>query len=632
MNMWTAIALAAAALPALAGVEATKNLQQPQAGVAATFSFGGENNREFLLDGKPFQIRSGEMHPQRIPRQYWRQRIQSAKAMGLNTIAFYVFWNQLEKADGSWDFSGMNDIGAFIDLCREEGMWVLFRPGPFVCGEWDMGGLPTYLIKKGPAVLRCTANKDFMKAQQRYLEQMAKIAVPRLCSKGGNILMIQLENEYGSYNSGHDEKAYLEWLKNFWEKKGAGPFYFSEGSSRQHLRFVIPGVAVGLDPADNEGQMGNAKAVAPNVPVFSSETYPGWLRHWGEGNWAATDKSGTMRWYMESGTSFNLFVLHGGTSFGLTAGANSDGNGNDFQPDLTSYDYGSPIGEHGNLTPEFYRYRDIIKAALPAEAVIPDAPAVPECMEIPAFTPTRVAALGQLKFRETGKTTKQPLHLEAVGQNQGMVIYSTPLPAGGEAELKVNVHDFAQVYVGKEFIGTIDRCEGQTSIKLPARDKKSTLRVVVDTFGHINFGSYIEKDTKGLIGAVKLGDTELTGWTMRTLKLQKTPAAAAEGATCLPNGKGGLFEAKLTLDKTADTFLDMSAWPKGYVWVNGHNLGRYWKVGPQLRLYCPAEFLKAGENTVTVLDTFATDPLPIEGKTERNTEFTKHTESLNNQW
>lgn len=631
MNKWTALALAAAVIPALAGVEATKNLQQPQAGVAATFCFGGENNREFLLDGKPFQIRSGEMHPQRIPRQYWRQRIQSAKAMGLNTIAFYVFWNQLEQADGSWDFSGMNDIGAFIDLCREEGMWVLFRPGPFVCGEWDMGGLPAYLIKDGPADLRWTGNDDFMAAQTRYLNKIADIVVPRLAKNGGNVLMIQLENEYGSYNSGHDEKAYLEWLRDFWSSKGAGPFYFSEGSSRHHLRFVLPGIAIGLDPADCEANTTNAKEISPDVPVFSSETYPGWLRHWGEGNWAATDKSHTLRWYMESGTSFNLFVLHGGTSFGLTAGANSDGNGNDFQADLTSYDYGSPIGEHGNLTPEFYRYRDIIKGALPETAALPAPPAVPECTEIPAFTPKRVAGLGQLNFCDIGKHTAQPLHLEAVGQNQGMAVYRATIPAGEAAELKATVHDFVQVYVGDRYIGSIDRCEGQNSLMLPARAESTTLHLVTDTFGHVNFGSYTEKDTKGIIGEVTLGGTPVTDWAMETLNLAQAPAASRQAAAA-PCYRGGLFEAKVTLNKVADTFLDMSAWPKGYVWVNGHNLGRYWNVGPQLRLYCPAEFLKAGENTVTILDTFAEKPYPIEGKTERNTEFTKHTESLNNQW
>lgn len=633
MDKLMALAMAAALLPAMASEEAVKNLQTPRAGVAVSFGFGGEGNRDFVMDGKPFQIRSGEIHPQRVPRSHWQHRIRTAKAMGLNTIAFYVFWNQLEQADGSWDFSGMNDIGAFIDLCREEGMWVLFRPGPFTCGEWDLGGMPSYLLKDGPADLRWLGNDAFMAAQTRYLDAISEVVIPRLCRNGGNVLMIQLENEYGSYNSGHDEKAYLEWLYDYWTKKGAGPFYFSEGSSRHHLRFVIPGVAVGLDPADHEGNMTNAKELAPNVPIFSSETYPGWLRHWGEGNWTATDKSATMRWYMQSGTSFNLFVLHGGTSFGLTAGANSNADGTGYQADLTSYDYGSPIGEHGNLTPEYHRYRDIIKNALPAEAVVPEVPAVPESMELPAFTPKPVAKLARLNFRPAGKAaTPNPLHLEALGQNQGMAVYRTRIPAGDAAELKAAVHDYAQVYVDDAFIGTIDRCEGQGGIQLPARTKDATLRVVVDTFGHVNFGSYTEKDTKGIIGEVTLGGKPLTDWLTETLPLQNEPAVCADSAAPAPAYKGGLFEAKLNLDKVADTFLDMSAWPKGYVWVNGHNLGRYWEKGPQFRLYCPAEFLKAGENRIVVLDTVTDTPQPIVGKTERNLEVKKITESKNNEW
>ncbi|MBQ8900609.1 MAG: beta-galactosidase, partial [Akkermansia sp.] len=349
-----------------------KNLQQPQVGKSAVFSFGGEGGREFLLDGVPFQIRSGEIHPQRVPRSHWRHRIRAAKAMGLNTIAFYVFWNALEQEDGSWDFTGRDDIGAFIDMCAEEGMWVLFRPGPYVCGEWDLGGLPAYLLKDDVTPLRYTGNPQFMEAQTRYLEKISEVAIPRLSKNGGPILMVQLENEYGSYKSPHDEMAYIEWLKDFWTAKGAGPFYLSEGSSNHHLRFVPKGVAVGLDPADNARQMQNALRIAPGVPVFSSETYPGWLRHWGEGNWTPSRNAlNSVRWYMKDGVSFNLFVYHGGTSFGLTAGANSNELGGNFQPDLTSYDYGSPVGENGNLTKEYFEYRDIIRAALPAEVVLP---------------------------------------------------------------------------------------------------------------------------------------------------------------------------------------------------------------------------------------------------------------------
>ena len=608
-----------------------QNLQKPVAGQKAVFSFGGEGCREFLLDGKAFQIRSGEMHPQRIPRSHWRQRIRAAKAMGLNTIAFYCFWNALEQPDGRWDFSGRNDIAAFIDLCAEEGMWVLFRPGPYVCGEWDLGGLPSYLLRSLPAPLRTTRNAAFMEAQERYLEKMAGIAIPRLCKNGGPILMIQLENEYGSYRSEHDEMAYIEWLRDFWTRKGADRFYVSEGTMPAHLRFVPEGVAVGLDPAERERDLVHALKVAKNAPVFSSETYPGWLRHWREGNWLPTRETlDAVRWYMRTGFSFNLFVLHGGTSFGLTAGANCKPDGSQFQPDVTSYDYGSPIGEQGNLTCEYFEYRDIITAALPSEAAVPEPPAVPVSIDFPELLPARVARMRELRVQAVPGCSENPVHVEALGQNQGMAVYSTTLSAGEAAMLRAEVHDYAQVYLDQQYIGTLDRSLGQSELQLPARKTAARLSLVVDTFGHVNFTAYTEKDFKGL-GAVSLGEQPLHGWKTALLPLEKTPVKGRQG-NGMDLGEGALFRATLTLDEPADTFIDMSRWSKGYVWVNGHLLGRYWKVGPQQRLYCPGEFLRAGKNRIVILDTLQSEPSPIRGCRERNTEVEKRTESLNNNW
>ncbi len=625
--------LTVAALVAEGGVEAMKNLQQPQSGKTAVLSFGGKDGREFLLDGVPFQIRSGEIHPQRVPREHWRHRIRAAKAMGLNTIAFYTFWNALEKEDGSWDFSGRNDIAAFIDMCQEEGMWVLFRPGPYVCGEWDLGGLPAYLLQADETKLRYTGNAQLMEAQTRYLEKMAEIAIPRLSRNGGPILMVQLENEYGSYKSEHDEMAYIEWLKDFWERKGAGPFYLSEGSSPHHLRFVPKGVAVGLDPADNAWQMQTALRVAPGVPVFSSETYPGWLRHWGEGNWTPSRNAlHSVRWYMKDGVSFNLYVLHGGTSFGLTAGANTNPDGSNFQPDLTSYDYGSPIGENGNLTKEYFEYRDMIKSALPAEASLPE-PQQPVAVDWPAFSLEKVSDFAAIRGSSDGAVHELPPTLERLKQNQGIGIYTTRIPAGPAAILHCKAHDYALVYVGEQFIGTLDRRLNQACMELPARGQDAELKIVVDTFGHVNFSKFMEKDRKGLIGSVRLGDTELKNWSVERIDLQKTLPAPQVGAARTLE-QGALYAADVNMAAPQDTFLDMQSWQKGYVWVNGILLGRYWNIGPQERLYCPGEFLKPGKNRIEVLDLHMTTHTPpaISGKAGRNMEVHKHTRSLNNQW
>lgn len=616
----------------LAGPEAKNNVQTPQDKTPAVFSFGsGKWNREFLLNGKPFQIRGAEMHPQNMPRKHWRQRIRAAKAMGMNTIAFYIYWNALEPKEGEWNFEGMNDIAAFIDLCQKEGMWVLFRPGPFVCGEWDLGGLPSRLMKKRGAQLRNTKNPEFMAAQTRYLDKMAKIAIPRLCKNGGPILMIQLENEYGSYRSGHDEKAYMNWLLDYWTKKGAGPFYVSEGSSVAHLQYTPQGVAIGLDPmGTHPGATDNAHAIDPNVPVFSSETYPGWLRHWREGNWRPTRGTlNTIRQFMERGDSFCLYMAHGGTTFGLTPGANATPNS--FQADLTSYDYGAPIGEHGNLTKEYFEYRDIVSKHLPKKAHIPHPPAVPPIMEIAPFTPRPAGYMASAsRDAATGKKYDTPPTFEEMDQNLGIAHYCTnDVPSGPSATLSFDGHDYVQVYLNGQYIGVVDRTLGQKEITIPARENENnTLELVVDTFGHVNFSAQIEKDNKGIVSDVTLGGKRLTGWTFRGLPLEQPPAPATENEGM----KGAYFKATLHLNKAEDTFLDMSKWKKGYVWVNGRLLGRFWHVGPQERLYCPAEWLRKGENTITVLDIDSSSPAPIRGCTERNLEVHKQTENKNNDW
>ncbi len=627
--------MAAAVMTAMttqAGISAMQNLQQPVAGQGAEFAFGGEMNREFMLNGKPFQIRAGEMHPQRIPRVHWQHRIRAAKAMGLNTIAFYVFWNDIEQADGSFDYSGNRDIAAFIDLCAAEGMWVLFRPGPYVCGEWDLGGLPAHLLAEKGARLRTLDNPTFMVAQERYLEEMARIAIPRMCRAGGPILMVQLENEYGSYFVPHARRDYIEWLRDFWQERTGGPFYLSEGGTHHHLRHVIPGVALGLDPCEDEQTMKKAQDIMPDVPVFSSETYPGWLRHWGEGNWEPERSTlDSVRWYMKHGLSFNLFVLHGGTNFGLTAGANCTATGC-IQPDLTSYDYGSPIGEQGNLTPEYYEYRSIIAWALPQPSQLPTPPEMPEAMEIAPFTPEKVAALPPLT-RCGDEVFEIPPTFEQLGQNQGIVAYHTTLPAGESSFLTCAVHDLAQVYLNGKYLGTINRMMLDRGIRLPERAEDSELVIVVDTFGHINFSAAMETDHKGIVEPVKLGDTPLCGWAVSLLPLERTPSAVGTGTVSVDEFRcPHLFRATVSLDKVADTFLDMSAWKKGYVWVNGHLLGRYWSIGPQQRLYCPAEWLKEGENVVEVLDTYSNTPALIRGCTERNTELSKRTRNANNVW
>lgn len=605
-----------------------------------TFSFGGPEGRQFLLDGKPFQIRAAEIHPQRVPKPYWRHRIQMAKAMGLNTIAFYTFWNDLEQSDGTFDLkTGNRDIAAFIKLCAEEGMWVLFRPGPYVCGEWDLGGLPSYLLKKRNAQLRTTNDADFMKAQERYLKAVAQVVKPFLIQNDGPVLMTQLENEFGSYARKH-ESNYMQWLKDFWTAEGFGPFYTSDGAGDHFLKgVVLPGVAVGLDPGENDQALNIAYRNNPGVPAFSSETYPGWLRHWGAGNWRATDKSPQIEWFMKNQHSFNIFVFHGGTNFGFTAGANNNHrpNGEDsYQPDLTSYDYGAPCNEQGAPTTEYFKYREIIAQHLPENNLPPIPEAIPS-MEITPFTPEYVAPVKSLSRDPLKGTFDEPPYFEQFDQNQGMAIYQTTIPAGPEATLQYEfLHDYGQIFVDGQLIHTVDRRTdfepNRKLIKIPARSKDANLEIRVEAMGHINFHISMENDRKGLYGKVLFDGKPLNNWTVTPMPLDAASVTNLKAAK--PDGMpGGVFQASVTLNEVKDTFLDMSKYTKGTVYVNGFNLGRYWSIGPQLRLFCPASVLNKGTNTITIVELVQSEPRSVRGCKERNYDMNNlETKNNNNIW
>lgn len=580
------------------------------------FTFGGPDNSQFLLDGRPFQIRSGEMHPDRIPPAYWRHRIQMAKAMGLNTVAIYVFWNAHEPKEGHYDFtSPSRDIAKFLRLAREEGMWVLLRPGPYCCGEWDFGGIPIYLLRYPDLKLRTLADAHYVKAVERYLPRLAKVVRPYLAENGGPILMVQIENEYGSYpRRDHD---YVVWLRDLWIKNSVrGPFYTSDGAGEGFLKGVtLPGAAVGLDPGESEKHWAIARKMNPGVPVFCSEIYPGWLRHWGEGNWSPTDISRPIRFYMENQKSFNLYMLHGGSNFGFTAGANSGGAG--YEPDVTSYDYGSPVDEQGRPTPAYQALREQLASYLPAGQSLPEIPAPIPAMSVPPVHLERWSGLWEQL--PAPMTVEAPACFESLGQNQGVMIYRTKISAGDRRTLSfANLHDYGQVFLDGTLVGTLDRRRGQHELELPACPRGATLEVLVEAMGHINFTIAMESDRKGIYGDVTLGGSVLKNWQIYPFPLADNWAVKIRNTPAAQSRPGGIFRGRFHLEHVADTFWDMSAYGKGVLWVNGHNLGRFWSIGPQQRLYCPAPWLKRGDNDVVILDFIASESHPLEGKPERN--------------
>jgi beta-galactosidase len=567
------------------------------------------SSSDFLLDGKPMQIISGEMHPARIPQAYWRQRIQMAKAMGCNTIAAYIFWNYHETKEGVFDFASENrNIASFIKICQEENMWVLLRPGPYVCAEWDFGGIPTYLLKYSDIKIRCM-DKRYMAAATRYINALAKQVAPLQCTNGGPILMVQVENEYGSYAN---DKVYLETLRQLWIKNGITvPFYTADGATPYMLEAGhLKGTAIGLDSGSSDDDFAQAKKADPDAPSFSSETYPGWLTHWFE-KWAKPDtndlKKKELTYLLQNKKSFNLYVAHGGTNFGFTAGANAF-SPTQYQPDLTSYDYDAPINELGQPTPKFFMIRNLIAqysnqkiAALPKQIPVIEIPAI-EMKYHTSIWDHLPAAIA----------TPQPQPMETFGQNQGLILYRTKLIGHHSGKLKLwEPHDYALVFLDGKFIDTVYRDGGNWTVDLPKTETDNpVLDILVEGMGHINFAQFMI-DRKGITDRVTLNGMTLMNW--QTFLLPMTDIKNYTATKTVADKNGWFFKGNFTLAETGDTYFDLSKYSKGILYVNGHNLGRYWNVGPQQHLYCPAGWLKKGNNDIVVFDVLQPKAVPVEG-------------------
>lgn len=582
-------------------------------------SLGAQNNKEvhsfhlaegrFWLDNKPFQIISGELHFSRIPVEYWRHRIQMVKAMGCNTVACYVMWNYHESEPDRFDFqTGNKNLEKFIQLVQDEGMYLLFRPGPYVCGEWDFGGLPAYLLSVPDIKVRCM-DPRYMEAVNRYVSRIAPIIKKYEINNGGPIIMVQLENEYGSYGN---DRNYLHWLHDLWVEKGIKvPFYTADGAQRFMLEAgTLPGLAVGLDPAAPQRAFDAAlKVVCPDTSIFCSELYPGWLTHWRE-QWSRTsiDKvTNNVKWLLDNGKSFNYYVIHGGTNFGFWAGANTSQSGT-YQPDVTSYDYDAPINELGQATPKYLALRELVQKYRKEPL-----PSIPEPFPVISFPDIKMQRYACIWDNlPTPKSLVQPVPMEMVNQSSGLILYRTKLLGHKSGKLHVNeLHDYATVFLNGEYIGSIDRTQGQNSIVLPKTAVENpVLDILVEGMGRINFGAQLI-DRKGITDYVTLNGMTLMNWEVFSLPMtSEYVSKLKETNTVRP---GMFFKTMLQLDEVGDCYIDMQNFTKGIVYVNGHNLGRYWNVGPQFRLYCPGAWLKAGDNEIVVFDFHQTEPGCIRG-------------------
>ena len=637
MKVFKQLALAALMLAAPASMQAA---QKP-----GTFTTG---NKTFLLNGEPFIVKAAEVHYPRIPRPYWEHRIQMCKALGMNAVCIYIFWNIHEQQEGQFDFTGNNDVAEFCRLAQKNGLYVIVRPGPYVCAEWEMGGLPWWLLKKKDIKLR-ERDPYFMERVKIFEEKVGEQLKPLTIQNGGPIIMIQVENEYGSYG---EDKPYVseirdclrsiygkelslfqcDWSSNF-EKNGLDDLTWT-------MNF---GTGANID--DQFRRLGQLR---PDAPKMCSEFWSGGFDKWGARHETrpAKDMVDGMDEMLSKGISFSLYMTHGGTSFGHWAGANSPG----FAPDVTSYDYDAPINEYGLATPKFWELRTMMQKY--SDKKLPNVPKAPMgIITVPKF---ELKEFAPFMAAMTKPVNGAPKTFEEMDMGWGTMMYSTRLPEiTSQSVLTGEFHDFAQVFIDRKYIGKIDRVKNEKSLTIPAVKKGAELIIIVEGMGRINFGRAI-KDFKGIVGNVTLttetDDVEMVltpkNWTnvaipddyetaVKALDMVKgvndqvasgevkgsVPALAFtqgyEGSKKLGDLlKPGYHRGYFNLKKVGDTFLNFETWGKGQVYVNGHAMGRIWSIGPQQTLYIPGCWLKKGKNEVIVLDVVGPREAVVWGQAE----------------
>jgi beta-galactosidase len=575
--------------------------KRPAAKPAPTHTFA-LGTSQFLLDGKPLQLISGELHYPRIPREAWRARLKMAKAMGLNTVGTYVFWNAHEPQPGQFDFTGNNDVAAFVRMAQEEGLWVTLRPSPYVCAEWEFGGYPYWLQNIEGLKVR-SQEPQYLAAYRRYLLAVGKQLAGLQVNHGGPILMVQVENEYGSYGA---DKEYLAQNKKMFEEAGFDGLLYTCDPAADVAAGHLPGLLPAVNGVDKPSQI--RKLVNANHdgkgPYYVAEWYPAWFDWWGTEHHTVPAAKYTpgLDSVLRAGMSINMYMFHGGTTRDFMNGANYKGPGTHYEPQLSSYDYDAPLDEAGNATAKFRAFREVIAKYRPAGAVA--LPPVPAPKPSVAFPTVQLNYNGDLLYKAAAPVaSSKPLTFEKLKQAYGLVQYRTTVAGGGEKWLKIkDVRDYAVVLVNGQRAGTLDRRLEQDSLRLTLPAGQVQLDIVVENLGRINFGKYLLENNKGITKSVTLGGKELTNWQHYGLPLAQDPQRATAKTERANNDAPAVSRGTFTVAAPTDTYLDMRQWGKGVVWVNGHNLGRYWAIGPQQTLYVPAEWLKKGQNTVTVLE------------------------------
>lgn len=574
-------------------------------------------NKKFYMDSKPFDIYSGAMHYFRTVPEYWEDRLTKLKAAGFNTVETYVCWNLHEKKPGEFDFSGILDIEKYLEIAQKVGLYAIVRPGPYICAEWDFGGLPAWLLKDKNMQIRCMY-PDYLKCVERFYKELLARLVPHLESHGGNIIAMQVENEYGSYGN---DKDYLRYVEKLTRDCGVDCLLFtSDGNTNNMISGgSLPDIYKVLNFGSRSRTAFNVlKGFENDGPNMCGEFWCGWFDHWRDKHHTRNSLEivNEIKGFIDNGASFNMYMFHGGTNFGFTAGANHN-QGHGYEPTVTSYDYCAMLTEWGDYTPAYHAVRKLLCEKQGIEP--PELPESPKLQSIGKVELTEAASLFE-NLDNIGEKHHVPVPegMEYFGQNFGLIYYETTLKGKYNASPMYvkNVHDFADVYFDGEKKASIDRTlytvEGKTTLKdvifkkkkgesspflMPALSGERKIGVLVDTMGRVNYGKNM-LDRKG-ISDIYLGIQRLMNYDVWTLPLDNLDKL--KYSSNVKKEEPVFLKGSFKTDSKADCFVHLDGFNRGCVYINGFNLGRFWKVGPQKSLYLPGTLLK-DENEIIVFN------------------------------
>ncbi|KAM4651782.1 beta-galactosidase-1-like protein 2 [Discoglossus pictus] len=565
-------------------------------------------NAQFILEGAPIRILGGSMHYFRVPRDQWKDRMMKMKACGLNTLTTYVAWNLHEPRRREFDFSGNLDLGAFLTTAAEVGLWVILRPGPYICSEWDLGGLPSWLLRDKNMKLRTTYN-GFTEATEAYFDALMPKVVKHQFSKGGAIIAMQVENEYGSYAK---DANYMEFIKTALVHRGIVELLMTSDNKDGISSGSLEGVLATVNFQKIEPVLFMyLNSIQNNKPVLVMEYWTGWFDYWGGAHHAfdVDQMVTTVSKVLENGASINLYMFHGGTNFGFMNGAL---HFHEYRADVTSYDYDAPLTEAGDYTSKYFKLRDVF-----SKFYADPLPPPPSQLLKASYGTVEIKHCLSLwdTLEVTGKPfeSSEPVNMENLpvndgnGQSYGYTLYETLIYGGGKFDTRGNVRDRAQVFVGVQSVGSVDY--KKQVLDIPEVPGYRKLRILVENCGRVNYGNKIDEQRKGLVGDVFLRDTALRNFKIHSFDMNSTFIKSINALEWLERSeeKTGPVFCKGSLQvgfPPMDTFLKMKHWKKGIVLVNGKNLGRYWDIGPQETLFLPGSWLFAGSNEIILFEEY----------------------------